>query len=142
MRLTLPRLATLAAGLAFATAAAAHPPIGQTASTPPATPAATAPTTASLQGDQASWINDPHMHAFYDATVAAFANGPAKVDQAAFEKKAHDIFWEFAISRGASPQAMEEHLKLIPDQVVQIAKEDPKVLASYHNFVEAVFGPQ
>ncbi|MGH6909014.1 MAG: hypothetical protein ACREE0_21225, partial [Phenylobacterium sp.] len=66
----------LAAGLALAvlalgTAAGAHPPAA-------AAPAAS--TTKSLQGnDAASWIADPHMHAFYDTTVAAFAQGPAKV---------------------------------------------------------------
>ena len=136
MTLRLLAAAALTAG-ALATAAAAHPPIGQATATP-----AAAPSTASLQGDQSAWINDPHMHAFYEATVAAFANGPAKVDQAAFETRSHEIFRQFALSHGVDPAAMQDHLKLIPGQVVQIAKEDPKVLASYQNFVEAVFGPQ
>jgi len=37
---------------------------------------------------------------------------------------------------------MVDHLKLIPRQVVQIVKEDPHVLDSYQNFVDATFGPQ
>jgi hypothetical protein len=37
---------------------------------------------------------------------------------------------------------MQDHLKLIPRQVVQIVKDDPKVIDSYDNFVAATFGPQ
>ncbi|MDB5495427.1 MAG: hypothetical protein JWP86_2764 [Phenylobacterium sp.] len=105
-------------------------------------PAAKAPTTVNMQGDEQSWINDPHMHAFYDLTVAAFAAGPAKVDQAAFQTKSFALFAAFGASRGVKPEAMVDHLKLIPGQVVQIAKDDPDVLKSYPNFVAAVFGPQ
>lgn len=95
-----------------------------------------------MQGDQQSWINDPHMHAFFDLTVAAFAHGPAKVDRAKFEADARAIFRDFATSRGMNPDAMVEHLKLIPGQVIQIATDDPKVLSSYDAFVTATFGPQ
>lgn len=104
--------------------------------------AAPPPTTQSLQGDQARWIADPHMHAFYDLAVQAFANGPAKVDEVAFQAKSFAIFREFAVARHIPPEHMVDHLKLIPGQVVQIAKEDPTVLKSYDNFVAAVFGPQ
>jgi hypothetical protein len=41
-----------------------------------------------------------------------------------------------------SPGPLEHHLKLIPGQVVQIVREDPTVLASYTNFVDATFGTQ
>jgi hypothetical protein len=112
------------------TAAVAHPG----ADAPPAK--------ESLQGDQSSWINNPHMHAFYDLTVAAFAHGVAKVDRARFEADAHRIFRDFAVSRHMNPEDMLDHLKLIPGQVVQIATDDPRTLASYDNFVAAVFGPQ
>jgi hypothetical protein len=40
------------------------------------------------------------------------------------------------------PDKMQDHLKLIPRQVAQIAKDDPKTLDSYASFVEAVFGPE
>lgn len=123
----------LAAALALASSAAAHPPA--------ATPASS--TTKSLQGNDAqSWIADAHMHAFYDTTVAAFAQGPAKIDVAGYEKKSFAIFREFGVSRGVGADAMQDHLKLIPRQVVGIVREDPKVLDSYANFVAAVFGPE
>jgi hypothetical protein len=121
-------VAAMAAG-----AAVAHPGPGDTAP---------ASTSTSMQGDQSSWINDPHMHAFYDLTVAAFAQGPAKVDQARFEHDAQAIFHDFAVARHIDPAMMQDHLKLIPGQVVQIAKDDPKVLQSYQAFVVATFGPQ
>jgi hypothetical protein len=131
-------LRRLAAGVALtvlglAPIAAAHPPQAKAETAAP----------ANLQGDdQQSWINDPHIHAFYDTAVAAFAHGPAKLDVAAFEQKSFAIFREFGASRGMRPEAMQDHLKLIPRQVVQIVKEDPKVLDSYDNFVAATFGPQ
>lgn len=118
--------------LAFSATARAHPPTAE------------APSAAvNLQGnDQQSWINDPHMHAFYETSRAAFAQGPAKVDVAAFEQKSFAIFRDFGASRHMDPMAMQDHLKLIPRQVVQIVKDDPKVLDSYDNFVAATFGPQ
>jgi len=98
--------------------------------------------TATMQGDQRAWINDPHMHAFYQLAVTAFANGPARVDKPRFEQDARAIFRDFGRATGAGADAMEDHLKLIPDQVIQIATEDPKVLASYDNFIAALLGPQ
>jgi hypothetical protein len=122
----------LAAAAAFAVLALGGPALAQTT-----------PSTAHLQGnDEQAWINDPHMHAFYDTTVAAFARGPAKVDVAAYEQKSFAIFRDFAPAMHMSPEGMVDHLKLIPRQVVQIVKEDPKVLDSYANFVDATFGPQ
>lgn len=117
--------------LTFAGAALAHP-----AASPPT------PQAANIQGDQQSWISDPHMHAFYALTVRAFADGPAKVDESAFTQKSYALFRDFGASRGVPPEHMVDHLKLIPGQVVQIAREDPEVLKSYDNFVAAVFGPQ
>ncbi|WP_293901667.1 hypothetical protein [Phenylobacterium sp.] len=99
--------------------------------------------TRNLQGgEEDSWIRDPHIHAFYDTVVAAFAQGPAKVDVPALEARAHVIFRDFAVSRGVDPAVMEKHLALIPGQIVKIAREDPTVLDSYDNFVLALFGPK
>jgi hypothetical protein len=124
----------LLAALTLGSVAGAHPP---------AAPAPASSTTKSLQGNDAqSWIADPHMHAFYDTTVAAFAQGPAKVDVDAFEKKSFAIFRDFGVAKGVGAEHMQDHLKLIPRQVVGIVKEDPKVLDSYANFVAAVFGPE
>ena len=121
-----------AASLAFAAigAAIADPPGHETT------------VTKNVQGDQSAWINNSHMLDFYRAAVEAFANGPSHVDFPAFEAKSHAIFDAFAVSIGADPKAMQEHLALIPKQVVQIAKEDPKVLDSYDKFIVALMGPQ
>jgi hypothetical protein len=95
-----------------------------------------------MQGDQASWIADPHIHAFYELTVETFAHGQDRVDEAAYTQKAFAIFRAFGASRGVPPEQMVEHLKLIPGQVVMIVREDPSVLKSYADFTEALFGPQ
>jgi hypothetical protein len=133
----MPRILAVAAGLAAlalaAPALAQHP-------APSAAPATGE--TRSLQGaSQAAWINDPHIHAFYELTQKAFAAGPDKVDQAAYTRASYDLFRAFAVSMHAPPEKMVDHLKLIPGQMVQIAKEDPSVLKSYDAFVAAMFGP-
>ena len=122
-------LAVLAA-LSLATAGQAHPP-------------ATAPTaSANMQGaDAKAWAADPHIHAFYDTTVAAFSHGADKVDFPTYEQKSFAIFRDFGASQGMPPAAMQAHLKLIPRQVLGIVKEDPKVLDTYDNFILAVMGP-
>lgn len=119
------------AALCLVGAAQAHPP------------AAAAPSaTANMQGDDAkAWIADPHIHAFYDTTVAAFSHGADKVDFPAYEQKSFAIFRDFGASKGMAPAAMQDHLKLIPRQVLGIVKEDPKVLDSYDNFILAIMGP-
>ena len=134
-------LSHLAAGVALAVLASsaggayAHPP----ADHDPPPPS----TTRSLQGDDAqAWIDDPHIHAFYAAAVAATAQGAARADIPAFEKTSFAIFRDFGASRGMKPEAMQDHLKLIPRQVIQIAKEDPHALDTYESFVEAMFGPK
>jgi hypothetical protein len=119
--LTLGLMAALTSGAALAHAAPGDPP------------------SFNMQGDQQSWIKDPHMRAFYDLTVKAFSHGPDKVDEGRFHDDA--IFRDFAVSRHIPPAMMEAHLKLIPAQVVQIARDDPKVLQSYDAFVVATFGP-
>jgi hypothetical protein len=97
--------------------------------------------TRSLQGDPQGWAADPHMHAFYELTKTAFAAGPDKVDVDAYEAKSFAIFRAFGTAHGMKPEAMVDHLKLIPRQVVQIVREDPHVIDSYDNFVAATFGP-
>jgi hypothetical protein len=127
-----PTLAAMAALALSSPAFAQHP-----------APAGPQGATAHMQGnDEQAWINDPHMHAFYDTTVQAFAGGPAKVDVDAYEQKSFAIFRDFAPKMHMTPEGMVDHLKLIPRQVVQIVKEDPHVLDTYRNFVDATFGPQ
>ena len=107
-----------------------------------ADPAQPAQGQGNMQGDQASWIADPHIHAYYEMTKEAFAGGATHVDAAAYTQRSEAIFRAFAVSRGMNPDAMVEHLKLIPGQMIQIAKEDPQALATYDTFVAALFGPQ
>ncbi|HEY3949939.1 hypothetical protein [Phenylobacterium sp.] len=129
--LALPTILGLAALCLAAPALAQHP-------APP-----TDASHANLQGnDEQAWINDPHMHAWFETTRKAFAGGPARVDVDGYEQKSFAIFRDFAPVMHMTPEGMVDHLKLIPRQVVQIVKEDPHVLDSYDNFVAATFGPR
>lgn len=92
-----------------------------------------------LQGAN-EWKKSPHMRAYYDLTVATFANG-TDIDVDAYEAKSFAVFREFARANGASEAGMIDHLKLIPRQMVGIVKEDPAVLKSYDAFWAALAGP-
>ena len=129
-----PVLALGALALALAASATLAQPAGH--------PAPSNPTHSLQGGGESRWINDPHMHAFYETTRSAFAAGPDKVDVDAYEQKSFAIFRDFAPTMHMTPEGMVDHLKLIPRQVVQIVREDPHVLDSYDNFVAATFGPQ
>ena len=96
-------------------------------------------TTVDIQG-AGEWKRSPHMRAYYDATAATFANGP-DIDVDAYEARSFAIFREFARANGMNEEAMIDHLKLIPRQVVDIVKEDPAVLQSYDAFWAALAGP-
>jgi hypothetical protein len=98
------------------------------------------PTTVSFQDDAAEWKRSPHMHAYYDETVKTFANG-TDIDVEAYQARSFAIFREFARSNGWNEEAMLDHLKLIPGQVVGIVKENPAVLQSYDAFWAALVGP-
>jgi hypothetical protein len=97
------------------------------------------PTTVDIQGAN-EWKRSPHMRAYYEATVATFANG-TDIDVAAYEAASFKIFREFARANGRSEQGMVDHLKLIPRQVVDIVKADPAVLKDYDAFWAALAGP-
>jgi hypothetical protein len=97
------------------------------------------PTTVDIQG-AAEWKRSPYMRAYYDATVATFANG-TNIDVAAYEARSFEIFREFARANGRSEEGMVDHLKLIPRQVVDIVKADPSVLKDYDAFWVALAGP-
>ena len=113
-----------------------------TASAQPAPDAAPQGTARSLQGDEGAWRNSPYMHQFYEAVVAACADGPANADIPALEAKSRAIFADFAVSMHMNPKALQDHLKDIPRQMVQIAKDDPKVLTGYGRFIVAAMGPE
>ncbi|HJY40470.1 MAG TPA: hypothetical protein VJ303_04510 [Steroidobacteraceae bacterium] len=97
------------------------------------------PTTVDIQG-AGEWKRSPHMHAYYEETVATFKNG-TDIDVDAYEARSFAIFREFARANGMNEAAMLDHLKLIPRQVAGIVKENPAVLNSYDAFWAALAGP-
>jgi hypothetical protein len=97
------------------------------------------PTTVDIQG-AGEWKRSPHMHAYYEETVATFKNG-TDIDVDAYEARSFAIFREFARANGMNEAAMIDHLKLIPRQVVGIVKENPAVLSNYDAFWAALAGP-
>ena len=101
--------------------------------------AAPEPTTVDIQG-AGEWKRSPHMHAYYEETVATLKNG-TDIDVDAYEARSFAIFREFARANGMNEAAMLDHLKLIPRQVVGIVKENPAVLNSYDAFWAALAGP-
>ncbi len=90
---------------------------------------------------QEEFRHNPHVRAFYELTVQEFANGPDKVDVAAFEEKSFAIFRELGASIGGSPAGMQDHLKGIPRELIGIVRDDPHTLDNYDNFTTALMGP-
>ena len=131
--------AIAAACTALATAACGQPHHG-----PAAAPAAAAqPRTADLQGaDTHAFVNNRHIRAFYALSVEALGKGAKAIDVDAYEQKSFAIFRAFGPDMGMTPEGMQDHLKLIPRQVAQIAKEDPHTLDSFDTFTEALVGPK
>lgn len=99
--------------------------------------------TVSLQGgDPREFVNNKHMHAFYDLSVATLGKGVRGVDVAAYEQKSFAIFRDFGESmRPGGGPAMQDHLKLIPRQIVDVVKDDPHALDSFETFTDALVGP-
>ena len=129
---------TLAFVLAAALATTAGP--AAFAQAPSAAPAGSK--TLDMRDDASAWISDPHVHAFYQATVEAFAHGPDHLDRAAYQKRFREIFTDMAVAHHIPPEKLLDHLKRIPGEMVLIAKNDPEAFTSYDNFVVALFGPQ
>jgi uncharacterized protein YggE len=113
---------------------------GAACSQHPARSADPQPTTVDIQG-AGEWKRSPYMRAYYDATVATFANG-TDIDVDAYEARSFAIFRDFARASGMSEQGMIDHLKLIPRQVVGIVRENPAVLKDYDSFWAALAGPE
>jgi hypothetical protein len=130
-------LVLAAAALLSATPALAQPPAPQAP-----TPQASAPKTYDMRDDATQWINDPAFHAFYQATVDAFAHGPDHVDREAYRKRSQEIFTALAVAHGMPTEQVLNHVKAIPDEVIVWATRDPRTLDTYENFVVALFGPQ
>jgi hypothetical protein len=136
--------------LVFAAALAITPcaVLAHEASNPPdhAAPSKPAPDTYDFRdgtdAEMSAWINDPNVHAFYQATVEAFAQGPEHLDRAAYVQRSQDIFRALALAHGMKPEPLLDHLKGIPDEMILVVTRDPQALASYDDFIVALFGPQ
>jgi len=126
-------LAVLAAATVIGAAPAALAQHGAPSSLPPKS--------ASLQGDTEKFMNNDYIRRFYALSVSTL-KGQNHPDLAAYEQKSYAIFREFGVYMGVGPEHMQDHLKLIPRQVAQIAKEDPHVLDSFDAFTEAMVGPK
>lgn len=100
------------------------------------------PQTLDMREADASWVSDPHVHEFYRATLEAFANGPDRIDRAAYERRSREIFRALAVSRNMAPEAFLQHLAAIPGEMIVIVTREPETLDSYDSFVVALFGPQ
>jgi hypothetical protein len=138
MRRSLPILLAAALVALPAAALAQHGPV----------PAGPAPApkpgeTRTLQApaEQAAWMNNPHMKAFYELTKQSFANGPARVDFPTYQEKSFEIFRAFGKSMGGNPEQMVDHLKAIPGQMLQIVASEPHALDTYETFRVAMMGP-
>jgi hypothetical protein len=100
--------------------------------------------TVDIQGGYDEWRASPFVHQFYDLTKASFAGGADKVDFPAYQEKSYAIFRAFGGADGRGKEgeeAMLDHLKDIPRQMMGIVKEDPSVLESYDKFWIAMAGP-
>jgi hypothetical protein len=96
----------------------------------------------SLQGnDTAAFFANPNAHAFYDLSVKTFANGTKDVNFPEYQEKSFAIFRALGTAMGVGPAAMQDHLKLIPAQMMKIVAEDPSVLKDYDSFKVAMVGP-
>jgi hypothetical protein len=105
-------------------------------------PASAPPKTANLQGgDTDKFMNNDYIRRFYGLSVQTLKGQPHP-DLDAYEQKSYAIFREFGVYMGVGPEHMQDHLKLIPRQVAQIAKDDPHVLDSFDAFTEALVGPK
>ena len=103
-------------------------------------PPAQAPVTKSLQGEAPS-ADNPMVRSFYDLLVEARAKGAEKVD-AALEKKIRDMLRSGPPGHGLDAKAWEDHVVDMAGQMLAIGQKDPKVFASYENFVMGMRGPQ
>lgn len=116
--------------LTLATALCAHLALGTAA----------AAETRTLQGDNAAIARDPRMHLAWERLKRACSAGCDKADAASYEADSLDIFAQMGPLLGLTPEQMRRHVAAIPRQLLQIAREDPKVLTDFHAFVVAILG--
>lgn len=139
MRLPDPILIASVSAL-LSTTACAQPHHGPSGHAAP--PAAAGGKAVDLQGDPRGFMDNRHIRAFYALSVETLGKGTKDVDIAAYEQKSYAIFRAFGAERGPSAEGMQDHLKLIPRQVVKIVQEDPHALDTFETFTDAMVGPR
>jgi hypothetical protein len=98
--------------------------------------------TLDARGGGDEWFQNPHMVEFYALSVEMLRANRDRIDVAGYEQRSYAIFRAFAESMGADPDAMIDHLKAIPREMVGIVAEDATVLDSYESFLVALRGPK
>src|SRR3954462_10127183 len=80
------------------------------------------PQTKSLQGGDAeqAFMNDPNLRAFYDLSRTQLSRGAGPLDFNDYQAKSFVLFRAMGPHMGMTPDQMQDHLKLIPGQMVQI----------------------
>ena len=81
------------------------------------------------------------LRTFYEVLSDARKNGAEKVDTG-LEKKIRELVRSGPPGHGLDAKAWEDHVVDMAGQMLAIGKKDPKVFASYENFVVGLRGPQ
>ena len=96
--------------------------------------------TVSIRQNDFALCGQPFYDDLYALTVEVFADGASSVVSSEYAARV------FALVRAAeefagNADAFVDHIKDIPDQLLQIIREDPTVLASCASFSVALVGP-
>ena len=101
----------------------------------------TGPVTVSIRQNDNSLCGTAMYDDLYALTVEVFAVGAENVNLSDYEQKVFALAVGSEVFSGASAEAIIDHLKDIPRQLVEIIREDPAVLDSCSNFSVALVGP-
>jgi hypothetical protein len=98
--------------------------------------------TLNAQADSSEWEENEHFRKFYTLSVEMLGSETDEVDVELYEQRSFTIFRAAAISLGVDPDAMIDHLKNIPREMVTNIRRDPTILDSYESFNVALRGPK
>lgn len=98
--------------------------------------------TIELNGDaHRQAFNTDRTHELYGVALMAFANGPENVDMAALRESARKVAVPQLMSLGVPEAEAREHIDYNISLFPQIIADDPGVLDSFENFLDAMVGP-
>ncbi len=106
-----------------------------------ATDSAESPVTVSIRQNDYALCGRALYDELYALTVEVFADGAENVNLSEYEQKVFALAIHSEEFSGASVEAVIDHIKDIPRQLVEIIREDPAVLDSCSNFSVALVGP-